>query len=290
MASGVYLSGRGTHREFTITLCQCACHELCPVTGQGRFPLKAWVASCTCTGAGPAREKEARRAADLPEFGDTWQSAGNKLQTRREAINSVRLRAAGKSDAEIRLLLADEFRSRKLTVPPGESMDNLVELIARPGGHLTAIWRTSRALLGAGSEIGRIIGMFRGAQVIKGPAGKDSYFVPPDHSRPITKVILDPGAEALLRAAQHESSSSAEDLFPVWLERIEAVGGEPGAVAVSFEKGQIGTLSADAGRTYDFALRRAQQKHQVLTVMGKCGAGPDGSVEVLVYPAGTSPW
>jgi len=171
MGSGVYLS-RGTHREFTITLCQCACHEMCPVTGQGRYSLKAWVASCTCTGAGPAREKAARRAADQPEFGNARQSAGNNLQTRREAINSVRIRAAGKSDAEIRLLLADEFRSRKLTVPTGESMDNLVELIARPGGHPTAIRRTARTLLGAGSEIGRIIGMFRGAQVIRGPAGK----------------------------------------------------------------------------------------------------------------------
>src|SRR6266567_1470542 len=115
---------------------------------------------------------------------------------------------------------------------------------------------------------------------------KDSYFVPPDHSRPMTKVILDPGAEALLLAARQERGSSAEDVFLVWLERIETVGAEFRAVTVSFEKGRIGTLSADAGRTYDFALRKAQQKHQILTVMGKCGAGPDGSAEVLVYPAG----
>lgn len=221
-------------------------------------------------------------------YSDLMREARGNVAKRDEAITAARERGSGRGSEEVRSILIEEYTSRGLRVPHEAALEIVVDSIVNPGV-LNAAGRAVQMLTGLGRQARGIVGLFGKAERIKGPHGGDAYFVPPDHTRPMVEVILDPAAREVLRAAGRGRSGSDGE-FMVWLDGLTSESSEPLVVSVTTEGGRIGTLSADDSRAYEYALRKAEASGGTLTVLAKCHEDPDGRLSVRVFPAGTAWW
>jgi hypothetical protein len=126
------LNPRRLRLEFGTVLCQCSCHDACPLGGTGRWavPFKLWRASCTCPGAGQARQRMAETGSEPPSFREIRERQRQADQARREAFQAVRRAAAGKSRDELREQYLAELRARGLEPPSEQGLAATVEHIA----------------------------------------------------------------------------------------------------------------------------------------------------------------
>lgn len=146
--------------EFGAGLCPCSCHSPCPVTVQGkRMTVRPedWRESCTCPGA----EEERRRFGDdgFPDFGKQYEEARQRSRARREAFESARSRAAGKTDGEIREIYLAELNARGQAAPKEEILQAVVARIR--GNPLPAVRVAAAGLAQAAKALHEISRMFR---------------------------------------------------------------------------------------------------------------------------------
>jgi hypothetical protein len=155
------LNPRRLRLEFGASLCACSCHSSCPVaitTKRFTVPPKEWYASCTCPGAGQARQRF-DEAGGVPDFGELREQAERRSQARKEAYEAARVRAAGKSRAEIRDIYVAELSARGLRVPTERLLDAVVERIA--GNPLPAARVLGESLVQMGKGIYELSRLFR---------------------------------------------------------------------------------------------------------------------------------
>jgi len=216
---GGYSRGRPFNSEFTVELCRCPCHAPCPCGGLDCVSLDAWRQSCVCPGSDRMREEEDRlrqghRPEPPPDFGEILRSMQSRTSVRRDARDAVIARSAGKSRREIRQLLIEELLSRKLEIPSEPILDADVDFIAQGACPLAAGKQVLRALAAVRTARREIAGVFKDAQIMRGPTSKAAYFVIPDRSRPMVDVILDPGAYHLLTTSPEPIPVSLESEKP----------------------------------------------------------------------------
>jgi hypothetical protein len=116
--------------EFGVVLCTCDCHASCPVFGDKRLvsglvtvSARTWLESCTCPGAEAERTRLDQAGIKLPDFDEMWAKSRQRHRSRREAFDSARARAAGKSREEIKELYLTELRARGQEISSPEALD-----------------------------------------------------------------------------------------------------------------------------------------------------------------------
>lgn len=118
--------------EFGAGLCPCTCHSSCLVATVGKrltVSPRAWRESCTCPGADQERLRLDEAGIEFPEFSEMWEDARRQSRARKEAFESARARAAGKSRNEIRGIYVAELNARGLKAPREDVLDAAVERI-----------------------------------------------------------------------------------------------------------------------------------------------------------------
>ena len=154
------INRRRLRPEFGAGLCPCTCHASCPVTITGRrvtVPMKTWYDSCTCPGAGQARQS-LDDAAVNPDFGARWEESRNRSRARKEAFTAAKARAAGKNREEIRRLYLAELHARDLQIPADPILDAAIDSIA--GNPLPAGRLLVHQLTAMGREIRKLTKLF----------------------------------------------------------------------------------------------------------------------------------
>jgi hypothetical protein len=132
----------------------------CPVTITGRrmtVPMKTWYDSCTCPGAGQARQR-LDDAGVNPDFGARWEESRNRSRARKEAFTAAKAHAAGKSREEIRRLYLAELHARDLQIPADPILDAAIDSIA--GNPLPAGRLIVHQLTTMGKEIHKLTKLF----------------------------------------------------------------------------------------------------------------------------------
>ena len=67
MGVGVEVSPWMSQPKFGAVLCECACHDSCPITGSREaVPFLAWQESCSCAGA--EQERQRLDGVEFPGF------------------------------------------------------------------------------------------------------------------------------------------------------------------------------------------------------------------------------
>jgi len=148
--------------EFGAGLCPCTCHSSCPVGTVGKrltVPPRAWRESCTCPGAGQERRRLDEAGVEFPEFGEMWDDARRRSRARKEAFESARARAAGKSRDEIRGIYVTELNARGLEAPREDLLDASVERIT--GNPLPAARLAVEGLAQMGKALNELSRLFR---------------------------------------------------------------------------------------------------------------------------------
>jgi len=97
--------------------------------------------------------------AEFPDFGKSVEDARHRSRARKEAFESTRTRAAGKSQDEIREIYLAELNARGLAAP-GE--DFLQAMVARIGGNpLPATRLAAESLAQMGKAVHELARIFR---------------------------------------------------------------------------------------------------------------------------------
>jgi hypothetical protein len=96
---------------------------------------------------------------EFPEFSETWDDARRRSRARKEAFESARARAAGKSRDEIRGIYVAELNARGLKVPGDDVLDATVERIA--GNPLPAARLAMEGLAQMGKALNELSRLFR---------------------------------------------------------------------------------------------------------------------------------
>jgi len=115
--------------EFGAGLCPCPCHSSCPVATVGKqltVSPRVWRESCTCPGAEQERRRLDETGVEFPEFSEMRDDARHQSRGRKEAFESARARAAGKSRDEIRGIYIAELNARGLKAPREDVLDAIV--------------------------------------------------------------------------------------------------------------------------------------------------------------------
>jgi hypothetical protein len=137
--------GLNPHRlrlEFGAALCPCTCHSPCPVVTAGKrltVSPKAWQESCTCPGADPQRRRLDEAGIEFPDFSELREDALRRSRARKEAFESARAQAAGKSRDEIRAIYLAELKARNMPAPREDVLDAIIARITGnpvPAAHL----------------------------------------------------------------------------------------------------------------------------------------------------------
>lgn len=148
--------------EFGAGLCPCTCHSSCPVATSGKrltVSPRAWRESCTCPGAEQERRRLDEAGVEFPEFGEMWDDARRRTGVRKEAFESARARAAGKSRDEIRRIYVAELTARGLKIPREDLLDAAVERIT--GNPLPAARLAVEGLAQMGKALHELSRIFR---------------------------------------------------------------------------------------------------------------------------------
>jgi hypothetical protein len=122
-------------------------------------PPKAWRESCTCPGAEQARRRLDEAGTEFPDFGEMLQDSQHRSRARKEAFESARARAAGKSRDEIRAIYLAELSARGLAAPGEDLLDAIVDQIT--GNPLPAIRLGAEILAQLGKELRDLSRIFR---------------------------------------------------------------------------------------------------------------------------------
>jgi hypothetical protein len=125
--------------EFGGLLCECDCHSSCPVASNRRsVSIPVWRELCTCPGAEAERARHDQARTSFPDFDfhQEWARSRQRSQSRQEAFQAARARAAGKTREEIKALYIAELRSRNLKIPEGDVLDAIVDALT--GHYVTA--------------------------------------------------------------------------------------------------------------------------------------------------------
>ncbi|MGH3156350.1 MAG: hypothetical protein ACRDNF_07240, partial [Streptosporangiaceae bacterium] len=148
-----------------------------------------------------------RRGTRPPTLAEARRVSQQRKETRRAVVDAVRARSAGKSRAEVRQMLVEEFRASPLPPPPDPAIDVFTDSIVLPGG-LTGAVRgvpsAGRAMGAAASDVRKIFQVFRNTARVRDAQGEDPYVVRPGQLPPEIEVTLDVGAEELLAARPGE--------------------------------------------------------------------------------------
>jgi hypothetical protein len=83
-----------------------------------------------------ARHDQARTSFPDFDFHQEWARSRQRSQSRQEAFQAARARAAGKTREEIKALYIAELRSRNLKIPEGDVLDAIVDALT--GHYVTA--------------------------------------------------------------------------------------------------------------------------------------------------------
>jgi len=148
--------------EFGAGLCPCTCHSSCPVATMGKrltVSPRAWRESCTCPGAGQGRRRLDEAGVEFPEFGEIWDDARRRSRARKEAFESARAQAAGKSRDQIRGIYVAELKARGLEVPRADLLDAAIARIA--GNPLPAARVAVEGLAQMGKALNELSRLFR---------------------------------------------------------------------------------------------------------------------------------
>ncbi len=132
LAVGGGFNRRRLRLEFGAGLCPCTCHSPCPVATGGKrltVPPEVWRESCTCPGAEQERRRLDEAGVEFPSFAKMSQDARHRSRARREAFESARAQAAGKSRDEIREIFVAERKARGLRVPDEDLLEAVVARI-----------------------------------------------------------------------------------------------------------------------------------------------------------------
>ncbi len=229
------------------------------------------------------------------------------FDTMREACNAVQAAAAGKDQAAIREMLAEEFRSRDVSLPP-EFVDGLAKRIAsgtytpgeplvggsvRYGGLLRVpfIRKAFRNMFDAAIREHGLDGLIERhvpwvskdigdswwfiSQTLPHPPGRHLYAPAPDEVPPPARLIPDPDLRERM-----------PDLFepapppPRWsgLESVEGADQlfvwleeNGGTVVVRNQPGRIGILSTEDAEAYLPLIRSAHAREKVVAAMADIG-------------------
>jgi hypothetical protein len=122
-------------------------------------PVKTWRESCTCPGAEQQRRHLDEAGVEFPEFGEMWDDARRRSRARREAFESARAQAAGKSRDEIREIYLAELTARGLPLPREDVLDAVVDRIA--GNPLPAVRLGAASLVQVGKGLTELSRAFR---------------------------------------------------------------------------------------------------------------------------------
>lgn len=161
-AVGGGFNPRRLRLEFGAGLCPCSCHSSCPVALSGKRMTvrpEAWRESCTCPGAEQERRRLDDDGVEFPDFGKIREEARNRSRARKEAFESARARAAGKTRDETREIYLAELNARSLTVPRDDLLEALVDRIG--GNPLPAARLTAEGLAQMGKALHEISRIFR---------------------------------------------------------------------------------------------------------------------------------
>ena len=147
---------------FGAVLCGCSCHASCPVTVTTRrmtVPAKTWYASCTCPGAGQARQRMDEAGSGFPDFGEVLQEEQRRARARKDAFEATRAGAAGRNRREVREIYVRELRSRGLRIPADNALDAVVERIN--GNPLPTARLLGEGLVETGRMLHGLVKIFR---------------------------------------------------------------------------------------------------------------------------------
>src|SRR5215472_3573822 len=161
-AVGGGFNPRRLRLEFGAGLCPCSCHFSCPVALSGKRMTvrpEAWRESCTCPGAGQERRRLDQAGVAFPDFGKSWEDARRRSRARKEAFESARARAAGKSRDEICDIYLAELNARGLTAPGEAILDAVVDRIG--GNPLPAARLAAEGLAPMGKALRELARIFR---------------------------------------------------------------------------------------------------------------------------------
>jgi hypothetical protein len=148
--------------EFGAGLCPCECHSSCPVTPAGKritVPPQAWRQSCTCPGAQQERQRLDEAGVEFPDVAQMREDARHRSGARKEAFETTRARASGKSRDEIRQIYVAELTARGLKVPREDVLDAVVDHIT--GNPLPAVRLGVEGLAQMGKALHDVSRIFR---------------------------------------------------------------------------------------------------------------------------------
>lgn len=161
-AVGGGFNPRRLRLEFGAGLCPCSCHSSCPVSlSEKRMTVQpeVWRESCTCPGAEQERRSLEQAGVEFPDFGKVREDARRRSRARKEAFESARARAAGKSRDEIREIYLAELNARGLTAPGEEILDAVADRIG--GNPLPAARLAAEGLAQMGKALHDLSRIFR---------------------------------------------------------------------------------------------------------------------------------
>jgi len=120
---------------------------------------QAWRESCTCPGAEQERRRLDEDGVEFPDFGKMRAEARRRSRARKEAFESARALAAGKTRDEIREIYLAELNARSLTIPRDDLLEAVVDRIG--GNPLPAARLTAESLAQMGKALHEISRIFR---------------------------------------------------------------------------------------------------------------------------------
>ena len=162
VSAGGGFNPRRRRLEFGAGLCPCSCHSSCVVAPSGNrltVAPEVWRESCTCPGAEQERHRLDEAGAEFPDFGQKWEDARRRSRANRDAFESARARAAGKSREEIREIYLAERELRGFKAPREDILDAVVDRIA--GDPLPAARVAVRSMTQMGKALHDLSRIFR---------------------------------------------------------------------------------------------------------------------------------
>jgi hypothetical protein len=123
------------------------------------IPPRTWRESCTCPGAEQERHRLDEAGIEFPDFGKVREDSRERSHSSKEAFDSTRARAAGKSQDEIREIYVAELNARGLKVPRADVLDVVVERIM--GNPLPAARLAAETLAQLGKDLNGLFRFFR---------------------------------------------------------------------------------------------------------------------------------
>jgi hypothetical protein len=260
------------------SLCPCACHQDCPITGQDGA---GWPEACTCAGT---RSYERRQGTSGPDIAAIARKSFDKARRRHAAKKEFERRARGLDTEEVERLVDVVWAEQDLPppIPPVKQV-----LVARAMGtrnRKDELELTADILHGTGKWISNIVGMMNNAgseQSTKGkptlPFDESTFLVPRGEGH--VQVSLDADVQPRLTPMSDKSIYTMrmgslvhvalrvgrDDVVEVW--ELQPT--------ISDSTARLGHLTSFDALTFRPYIAAAERVGQVATCAGMRGDGPE---------------